>query len=71
MSSSVRTIERGDGGRTQVVFTFPDSAFRSLLALDPRESVEIRVESGRGAQSIFFEVGDVAAARIFLTAPNA
>lgn len=60
-------VERLDGGRSQAVFTFPDTAFRDLLALDPRESVEIRVENGRASQSLYVEVGDIAAARAFLT----
>lgn len=66
---SARTLERIDGRRSQAVFTFPDAAFRNLLTLDPRESVEVRVDVGGRVQSIFFEVGDIAAARIFLTAP--
>lgn len=64
---STRTIERLDGGRTQAVFAFPDTAFRDLLALDPRESVEIRVQNGRAVQTLLVEVGDIAAARSFLT----
>jgi hypothetical protein len=63
---STRTIERLDGGRSQAVFAFPDTAFRDLMMLDPRESVELRV-SGRGTQRLFVEVGDVSAARAFLT----
>lgn len=64
---STRTIERLDGGRTQAVFAFPDTAFRDLLALDPRESVEIRVQNGRATETLLVEVGDIAAARSFLT----
>lgn len=67
MIPSTRTIERLDGGRSQAVYTFPDTAFRDLLALDPRESVELRVENGRSSQSLYAEVGDIAAARSFLT----
>lgn len=67
MVPSTRTIERLPSGRSQVVFTFPDTAFRDLLALDPRESVEIRVETGRAAQTLLVEVGDIGAARSFLT----
>ena len=63
---STRTIERLDGGRSQAIFTFPDTAFRALMTLDPRESVELRV-SGRATQRLFVEVGDVGAARAFLT----
>jgi hypothetical protein len=64
---STRTIERIDGGRSQAVFTFPDSAFRDLLALDPRESIELRLATNRGTQSLYVEVGDISAARAFLT----
>jgi hypothetical protein len=64
--SSIRSIER-IGGRSQAVFAFPDDAFADLLELDPRESVEIRLQSGRSAQSLYAEIGDVAAARAFLT----
>lgn len=64
---SIRSIERIDGGRSQAVFVFPDDAFQELLALDPRESVELRVENGRSVQSLYVEVGDMAAARSFLT----
>ncbi len=64
---STRTVERLSQGASQAVFTFPDSAFRDLLALDPRESVELRVENGRAEQSLLIEVGDISAARAFLT----
>jgi hypothetical protein len=63
---SVRTIERSNG-RQVAIYTFPDTAFRDLVTLDPRETVEIRLESGRFLQRLFVEVGDVAAARAFLT----
>lgn len=63
---SVRTIERRNGQQV-AVYTFPDTAFRDLVALDPRESVELRLETGRATQSLLVEVGDVAAARAFLT----
>lgn len=64
---STRAIERLDQGRSQAVFTFPDSAFRDLLALDPRESIAVRLATARGAQTLYIEVGDIAAARAFLT----
>jgi hypothetical protein len=63
---SVRTIERSNGQQF-AVFTFPDTAFRDVVTLDPRETVEIRLESGRTTQRLLVEVGDVAAARAFLT----
>lgn len=64
---SARSLERPEGRSTQGVFVFPDAAFANLLALDPRESVEIRLQQGRRVQRLFVEVGDVAAARAFLT----
>lgn len=64
---STRTIERLSGGRSQAVFTFPDNAFRDLLALDPRESVAFDLVDGRSTQRVYAEVGDVGAARTFLT----
>lgn len=64
---SIRTIERLNDGAQQMVFTFPDLAFQNLLALDPRETVEIRLVSGRSTQRLLVEVGDVAVARAFLT----
>ncbi|MBL8545616.1 MAG: hypothetical protein JNL81_04085 [Hyphomonadaceae bacterium] len=63
---SVRTIETHNGERT-AIYTFPDTAFRDLVALDPRETVELRLETGRATQRLLVEVGDVAAARAFLT----
>lgn len=63
---SVRTMERSNGQQV-AVYTFPDTAFRDLVILDPRETVEIRLESGRSSQRLLVEVGDVAAARAFLT----
>lgn len=64
---STRTIERLSGGRSQAVFTFPDNAFRDLLGLDPRESVAFDLVDGRSTQRVYAEVGDVGAARTFLT----
>jgi len=64
---SARRVDALDGGRTQAVFTFPDSAFQSLLALDPRESVAIELEIGRATERLYVEIGDVGAARAFLT----
>jgi hypothetical protein len=37
------------------------------VTLDPRETIEIRLESGRASQRLLVEVGDIAAARAFLT----
>jgi hypothetical protein len=63
---SARTLERPNGS-VQAVFTFPDSAFAALLLLDPRESVELRLQQGRRTQTLYVEVGDIAAARAFST----
>ena len=64
---STRRIERRPGGITQTVFSFPDAAFDAMLALDPRESVVIELLGARTTQRILVEVGDIAAARAFLT----
>lgn len=64
---STRSVERIGGGRSQAVFTFPDNAFRDLLTLDPRESVAFDLTSGRSTQRLYAEVGDIGAARTFLT----
>jgi hypothetical protein len=65
--AGVRATERrtGSGGQ-QVVFAFPDEAFRALLALDPRESATLELSSGAVTQRLYIEVGDIAAARTFL-----
>jgi hypothetical protein len=47
------------------VFVFPDAAFRNLLSLDPRESVEVHLQ-GSTRQVLLVDVGDVAVARAFL-----
>lgn len=64
--AATRSLESERGAR-QAVFAFPDQAFAALVALDPRESVELRVTSGRSTQRLYGEVGDIAAARAFLT----
>lgn len=51
----------------QAVFTFPDAAFSALLALDPRESVAITLQQQGRTQRLLVEVGDIAAARDFLS----
>lgn len=65
--AGARYIEPMPGGGAQIAFVFPDSAFGRLLALDPRESVVLRVQNGRVTQDLLVEVADVAAARRFLT----
>lgn len=63
-SVSTRT-ERARSGATSTVFAFPDGAFRNLLSLDPRESVEIHFAGS--SQILLVDVGDVAVARAFLS----
>jgi hypothetical protein len=55
------------GERNNTAFIFPDAAFNAMLALDPRETVELRVQTGRASQRLFVEISDIAAARAFLT----
>lgn len=56
--------ERGPNNVNQTTFTFPDMAFRNLLSLDPRETVEIHFAGSQ--QVLLVDVGDVAVARAFL-----
>lgn len=65
--SSARSTEQRQGGAAQTVFTFPGEAFQAMLALDPRESVVIELLGARTTQRLLVEVGDIAAARAFLT----
>ncbi len=65
--ASARRVETLENGQRVAVLEFPDSAFQALLALDPREAVELRIENGRAVQRMLVEVGDIAAARAFLT----
>jgi hypothetical protein len=58
-------VERARNGSTWTIFAFPDSAFRNLISLDPRESVEIHLSGS--SQILLVDVGDVAVARAFLT----
>lgn len=62
-----RAVERRTGAAAQTLFTFPDAAFQAMLALDPRESVVIELIGARATQRLYVEVGDVFAARAFLT----
>jgi len=57
--------ERTANGAQQMAFVFSDSAFRNLVRLDPRESVEIHFAGA--PQVLFVDVGDIAVARAFLT----
>lgn len=56
--------ERSRAGNAQIAFVFPDAAFRNLVSLDPRESVEIRFTGS--SQVLLVDVGDIAVARAFL-----
>lgn len=62
-SVSARTERAANGGQ-QMAFVFPDAAFRNLLSLDPRESVEIHFTGS--PQILLVDVGDVAVARAYL-----
>ncbi len=65
--ASARRVEPADRLHQQLlVFEFPDAAFQAMLRLDPREAVEIRLQ-GPHPQRYLVEVGDIAAARTFLT----
>jgi len=57
--------ERAQNGSAATVFAFPDSAFRNLINLDPRETVEIHLAGS--SQVLLVDVGDVAVARAFLS----
>ncbi|GAM98845.1 hypothetical protein U91I_02481 [alpha proteobacterium U9-1i] len=63
--ASTRSIETTERNRYAVV-EFPDAAFQALLALDPRETAELRLERGRTSERLLVEVGDLSVARGFL-----
>jgi hypothetical protein len=62
------------GARSGVAFRFPRSAAEAIAALDPRESVAVEFafpSAGRDSvRTAYFEVGDFAAGRAFLPAPQ-
>lgn len=62
------------GARSGVAFRFPKTAADAIAALDPREAVAIEFDfpsAGRDAsRTAYFEVGDFAAGRAFLPAPQ-
>ena len=64
--ASARGVETIGRAQRQAMLVFPDAAFEAMLALDPREAVEIRLQTNRSTQRILIEVGDIAAARAFL-----
>jgi hypothetical protein len=66
IGASARLVEHPGWFQTQIVFVFPNAAFRMLCQLDPRESVAINLNGPHGPQRLLVEVGDVAAAAGFL-----
>lgn len=67
MWATARQVEAMDKQRFAVI-TFPASAMAQIASLDPRESIEIEVDTRSGVARYLVEVGDVAAARAFLAA---
>lgn len=63
--AAARRVETADGER-RALYAFPGDVLPAVAALDPRETVEIRLGDGR--QPLLLEVGDLAAARAFLAA---
>jgi hypothetical protein len=59
-------LEHPNWFQTQIVYVFPNDAFRLLCALDPRESAVIELSTPAGAARELIEVGDIAAAAGFL-----
>jgi hypothetical protein len=64
--NGARRIEHPGWFQTQVVYVFPNAAFRMLCQLDPRESIAVDLSGPRGSQRFLIEVGDIAAAAGFL-----
>ncbi len=64
--ASARRIETTTQHQRYMAFAFPQAAFQALLALDPREAVEIRLGAAGEGRHFLIEVGDIAAARAFL-----
>jgi len=65
--ANARSVQTTPQGRF-MVFAFPNAAFQALLALDPREAVEVRLGADGQGQRFLIEVGDLVAARAFLAA---
>jgi hypothetical protein len=68
--AQTRSIESDPEGRRVVMLTFPAGAFEGVVHLDPREAIEVRLGRSGTDQSVsvYFEVGDLAAAQAFLAA---
>lgn len=62
------------GAKSAWVYRFPDAAVNALTGLDPREAVAVEfIFQGRGGDEVrtaYLEVGDFAAGRAFLHAPQ-
>ncbi len=54
--------------RRAAMLVFPDSVITQIVALDPREAIEIEVDRPGGVLRFYVEVGDYAAAQAFLQA---
>jgi hypothetical protein len=65
-----RDVMRTEDGRRLAILTFPMNAFDGVEALDPREAIEVRLgrTEGETGARLYFEVGDLVAARVFLAA---
>jgi len=64
--ASGRTLKTDAEGVRAMFYAFPDATFEAMTALDPREAVEVLIEDGPRTRAFLFEVGDIAAARVFL-----
>jgi hypothetical protein len=65
--ASGRSVETSQDGARRIVFVFPDSAFEAISRLDPRETIEARLGADPSSPRLLIEVGDLVAARAFLT----
>lgn len=65
--TGTRRVEHPGWFQTQIVYVFPNAAFRALCQLDPRETVALTLNSPHGSQRLLVEVGDIAAATGFLS----
>lgn len=63
-----REVILTEDGRRLAVLSFPINAFDGIDALDPREAIEVRLGRtvGETGARLYFEVGDLVAARAFL-----
>ena len=63
-----RSVVVTEDGRRLAILAFPVNAFDGVEALDPREAIEVRLGRtvGETGARLYFEVGDLVAARAFL-----